>query len=61
MIKKIFDILSAKNLDRPTSTPGTRYRENGGIMDDQSNVISAMMLRIKIIIIIIRAQGVRER
>jgi len=64
MIQKRFDNLSAKNLDRPTSTLGTRYRENGGILDDQRNVISAMILRIIsiiIIIIIIRAQRVWER
>jgi hypothetical protein len=47
-------MLSAKNLKRLTFTPGTRYRESGGILEDQSYVVSAMIsLGIIIIIIII--------
>ena len=51
--RKRLDKLSAKNLDRPSSTPGTRYRENGGILEDQSDVISAIISFLIIIIIII--------
>jgi hypothetical protein len=37
-----FDKSSAKKFNRLTFTPSTRYRENGGILENQIDVVSSM-------------------